>query len=477
MVSRTDVLTAEAQRLDDAEPARKRDARASRLYSGAMHAPERRPRVPLLVQLLFATAAGALAGKLLGARAAWLGQAALVFVDVLKLLATPLVFVAIVDTFVTTRLPLKRALVLLPLSALNAVVAAAIAIGLAHVLPLRRFVDLPRLRALAPPASTARHLPSVNFLWVIAAAIVSASCCVLTARTARRRRDRPRRGRALRGLMRLVGVVVRVVPLAVFGVMAKVVGGSGLAMFPLLGIFVLLVAAGMVLHVFLWYALLLRFVARKSPRRFFADAADPLVTALGVGSSLATLPVTLRTLEGPMEVSRESARLAAVVGTNLNHDGIVLYEAAAALFVAQVYAHRAAARAAAQGRRPGHSRRGRHRRRARAGLVTLSLVIGGVGLPLAAVPLLAAVDWMLGRLRATTNVVSDLVVANVLDRFANGRRGTRRRALAPTGRARPSRGCRRGGRAARRRDPSTARSTTSCPSWPCAVNKSAGRRA
>src|SRR6185437_7562944 len=52
-----------------------------------------------------------------------------------------------------------------------------------------------------------------------------------------------------------------------------------------------------------------------------------------------------------------------------------------------------------------------------AGLVTLSLVIGGVGLPLSAVPLLLPVDWMLGRLRAMTNVASDMTVANVLDRF------------------------------------------------------------
>ena len=373
--------------------------------------------MPLLAQLLVATVAGALAGVLLGARAAWLGQAALVFVDVLKLLATPLVFVAIVDTFVTTRLPLKRALVLLPLSAVNAVVAAAIAIGLAHALPLRRFIDLPRLRSLAPPASTARHLPSVNLLWVIAAAIAVGLLLRLTAKTAPSQLLGRAVGTALHGLMRLVGVVVRVVPLAVFGVMAKVVGGSGLAMFPLLGIFVLLVAAGMVLQVFLWYAILLRFVARKSPRRFFADAADPLVTALGVGSSLATLPVTLRTLEGPMEVSPESARLAAVVGTNLNHDGIVLYEAAAALFVAQVYA--VALPLAQQLKVVGLAILAAVGIAGvpEAGLVTLSLVIGGVGLPLAAVPLLLPVDWMLNRLRATTNVVSDLVVANVLDRF------------------------------------------------------------
>jgi DAACS family dicarboxylate/amino acid:cation (Na+ or H+) symporter len=172
----------------------------------------------------------------------------------------------------------------------------------------------------------------------------------------------------------------------------------------------------MALQVIFWYALLLKLVARVSPNRFFRFAADPLLTAIGVGSSLATLPVTLRALD-EMEVSKESARLAAVVGTNLNHDGIVLYEAAAALFVAQVYGITLAlgtqvkvvglAVLAAVGIAGVPE----------AGLVTLSLVIGGVGLPLAAVPLLLPVDWMLGRLRAMTNVASDLTVANVLDRF------------------------------------------------------------
>ena len=382
-----------------------------------MHPPARRPRVPLLGQLIAATLAGAVAGKLLGARARWLGDAALLFVDVLKLLATPLVFVAIVDTFVTTRLPLKRALVLLPLSAVNAVVAAAIAISLGHALPLARFVDLPRLRALAPPPSSSRHLPSANLLLVIAAALVVGLLLRATARAAASQRLGRAIGWAMRRLMQLVGVVVRVVPLAVFGVMARVVGGSGLAMFPLLAIFVLLVAAGMTLQILAWYALLLRLLARVPPNRFFGMAGEPMLTALGVGSSLATLPVTLRTLEERMQVSSESARLAAVVGTNLNHDGIVLYEAAAALFVAQVYGVAlgllaqvkvvALAILAAVGIAGVPE----------AGLVTLSLVIGGVGLPLAAVPLLLPVDWMLGRLRAMTNVASDMVVANVLDRF------------------------------------------------------------
>jgi Na+/H+-dicarboxylate symporter len=382
-----------------------------------MH-PAERPRVPLLVQLVVATLLGAVVGALVGPRAAWLGQGALFFVDALKLLAMPLVFVAIVDTFVTTRLPLQRALVLLPLSTLNALVAAAIAIGLAHALPLGRFVDLPRLRALvvttAPPA---RHLPTVNLLWIIAVALAAGVLLRLAHPSAMAQRLARATHVAFAGLMRVLGLVVRLVPLAAFGVMAKVVGTSGLALLPLLGVFVVLVALGIALHVFIWYALVLKLLARTAPGRFFRLAADALGTALGAGSSLATLPVTLRTLEERMEVSSESARLAAVVGTNLNHDGIVLYEAAAALFVAQLYG--LALPVAQQLKVVGLSILAAIGIAGvpEAGLVTLSLVIGGAGLPLAAVPLLLPVDWMLGRLRAMANVASDLVVATVLERF------------------------------------------------------------
>ncbi len=389
-----------------------------------MHAAERRPRVPLLAQIAVAVALGAAVGAVAGERAALLGEAALVFVKLLKLLATPLVFVAIVDTFATTRLPARRALLLLPLSALNAVVAAAIAIGLLHLLPLGRFVDLPRLRALvlAPSPPPSRPLALLlhsldavlveNLLWVIAAALVAG--VVVRATGAQRAADVARAAFGL--LMRLLGVVVRAVPFAAFGVMAKVVGTSGLAIFPVLGLFVVVVTLGMAIHVLGWYALLLRLVARTAPGRFFRLAADPLSTALGAGSSLATLPVTLRTLER-MGVSTESARLAAVVGTNLNHDGIVLYEAAAALFVSQLYGvaltltaqlHVVGLAVLAAVGIAGVPE---------AGLVTLSLVLGRAGLPLSAVPLVLPVDWMLGRLRATTNVASDLVVATILDRY------------------------------------------------------------
>ena len=413
-------------------------------------------RVPLLAQLLVASVVGAIVGAAIGPHAVVLGELALLFVKLLKLLATPLVFVAVVDTFVATRLPARRALVLLPLSAVNAVVAAAIAIGLSHALPLGRFVALARLRAVvaAPSSPPPRLLAAVaaalgrltidNLLWVVAAALAAGLLLRLGARHTVAARAAAGVHALFVALMGLLGLVVRAVPLAAFGVMAKVVGTSGLAIFPVLGLFVGLVALGLCLHVFGWYALLLRVVARTPPGRFFRLAADALGTALAVGSSLATLPVTLRTLEERMGVGRESARLAAVVGTNLNHDGIVLYEAAAALFVAQLYGVDTSVAAqlsviglsivAAVGIAGVPD----------AGLVTLSLVLGRAGLPLAAVPLLLPVDWILGRMRAACNVSSDMVVATLLDRLVTTAAGappdrTTSAAPAPTPSAPPAR--------------------------------------
>jgi Na+/H+-dicarboxylate symporter len=385
-------------------------------------------RVPLGAQLALALIAGGLVGRALGGSAAPLGALALLYVKLLKLLATPLVFVAIVDTFARTRVALKPALVLLALSTANALVACAIALGGMHLLPLDRIVDTGALaRAAAPtlasPTGTERaiawvsaqldHLIVENVLWVIAAAIgVGLLLRLRPSETMARATER-----ALALLMRLLRAAVRGVPLAAFGVVAKVVGGSGLSLVGPLLVFSLLVAGGIALQVFGWYSVLLR-LAGRAPLRFFRSCAEALYTAFAGGSSLATLPVTLRTLEQDLAVAPEHARLAACVGTNLNHDGIVLYEAVAALFVAHAFASPLSL--GAQLRVVGTSVLAAVGIAGvpEAGLVTLSLVLGAAGLPLAAVPLLMPVDWLLGRLRATANVASDLTVATLLDRAA-----------------------------------------------------------
>jgi DAACS family dicarboxylate/amino acid:cation (Na+ or H+) symporter len=192
--------------------------------------------------------------------------------------------------------------------------------------------------------------------------------------------------------------------------------------FALLGPFLLTIVLGLAIHVLVYYSILLRTLGARSPLRFFRDGADAIVTALSCGSSLATLPVTLRVLRDRHRVSDDSARLAACVGTNLNHDGIILYEAGAAIFVAQAFGlglglgqQIAVALAAVMA---GIGIAGVPE----AGLITLPLVLSAARLPdnvvALVIPLLLPLDWILGRCRAATNVISDMTVAVLLDRVS-----------------------------------------------------------
>ena len=142
------------------------------------------------------------------------------------------------------------------------------------------------------------------------------------------------------------------------------------------------------------------------------------MTAVSSNSSLATVPITLRCLDR-MQVSPQSARLAACVGTNLNNDGITLYAAMAALFLAQalgfdlplgnqllIVAASMIAGAGVAGI-------------PEAGMIVLPLVLSGAGLPthviVAAIPLILTVDWIIARARSGVNVLSDMLVAILLD--------------------------------------------------------------
>src|SRR6185312_888832 len=134
----------------------------------------------------------------------------------------------------------------------------------------------------------------------------------------------------------MLGSVIALVPLAVFGVVASTIGQEGLAPFRGLAAYVGVAVLGLAIQVFVVYQAWIIVAARMPLRRFWGGAKEAVVYALGASSSLATLPVTLRCLDR-MKVSPQSARMAACVGTNLNNDGILLYEAVAVLYVAQVY--------------------------------------------------------------------------------------------------------------------------------------------
>jgi DAACS family dicarboxylate/amino acid:cation (Na+ or H+) symporter len=199
---------------------------------------------------------------------------------------------------------------------------------------------------------------------------------------------------------------------------AQAVGKAGLSIFSELASYAGIIVAGLCLHGLLYYPLAAWIAGDKSPRTYLGQGTDAVLTGLSTNSSLATVPITLECLKR-MGVRDRSARLAVCAGTNLNNDGVTLYEAMTALFLAQAIGFDLNA-----GQQivivlasliAGAGIAGIPE----AGLIVLPLVLSAAGLPetvvAAAIPLIAPIDWVIARLRSAVNVLSDMLVAILLD--------------------------------------------------------------
>ena len=220
-------------------------------------------------------------------------------------------------------------------------------------------------------------------------------------------------------LMKVVVWLMYLAPVGIFALVAARLGkaGGGEAFFAQLaavGWHVVTVLSGLGLH-FVILTVILTGVARRG-LVYIANLLRALLTAFGTASSSATLPLTLECLR-ENKVDERASRFVVPLGATINMNGTALYEAEAALFIAQAYgidlsfgqqavvfvtATLAAIGAAGI---------------PEAGLVTMVIVLGAVGLPLEGVSLLLAVDWFLDRFRTTVNVFGDAVGAAVVERF------------------------------------------------------------
>lgn len=394
-------------------------------------------RIPFYVQILAGITLGLIAGIWLGRDAGPLGQIGTLVIQLVKLFAVPLLLFAILDAFLKTEIAGRAASRMIGITSFNTAVALLIGLGLSNWLEPGRHLTLPAITgpAAAPTGriefikTISGYIPT-NFvdpfrenlvITIILLAVVTGLALRAVKREQTSRGESGYRAledfisSAFRATEILLAWVVRLIPFAVFGVVAKTVGEQGFAPLKGLAVYVGVALLGLAIHVFITYQAWIVLVARMPLRAFWRGVRDPVLYAMGAASSLATLPVTLKALD-QMQVSPESARLAACVGTNLNNDGILLYEAMAVLFVAQVHgldltvgqqlvaAFGCIVAGVGISGIPD------------AGLISLSLVLTTVGLPIEIVPLLFTVDWLIGRARAMTNVTSDILVAVLLDR-------------------------------------------------------------
>jgi Na+/H+-dicarboxylate symporter len=238
--------------------------------------------------------------------------------------------------------------------------------------------------------------------------------------------DAPRRQAVLdvfqginQACMIVIDWVMTLAPYAVFALIASVVATFGLELLRSLLAYALVVAAGLVIHAVVTYGILVKVVARIDPVAFLRRVIRVPLVGFSTSSSNATLPLTMKTAEQELGVSRQVSSFVLPLGATINMDGTALYQAVAVMFIAQIYGIAmglgaqvvivVTATLASVGAAGVPS----------AGLITLVIVLNAVGLGehvAAGIALILGVDRVLDMMRTSVNVTGDLVAAAVIAR-------------------------------------------------------------
>ena len=215
-------------------------------------------------------------------------------------------------------------------------------------------------------------------------------------------------------MMRLITMIILLTPIGVFCLMTQLGATLGLAEIAKVAMYFATIVIALLAHAALVYPLLLKSLTGLSPLAFLAKMREPLLVAFSTSSSGATLPVTLRTVEHKLGVPNNVASFAVPLGATINMDGTAIMQGVATIFIAQFYgidlgltalltvvltATLASIGTAAV---PG------------VGLITLTLVLDQVGLPVEGIALIIGVDRLLDMLRTAVNVTGDATVATIV---------------------------------------------------------------
>ncbi|MBD2485966.1 dicarboxylate/amino acid:cation symporter [Aulosira sp. FACHB-615] len=400
-------------------------------------------RIPLTLQIVIALVLAVIVGIALGAGNPSPSNAALItnlaipaelVLKALRALATPLILVAVLHTFMTATIPGTAGRRLALLLFTNTTVAILVGLFVANVLRPGTWGSLPKPQTAvnsanldpwglikdAVPEAILAPLVSNNVIQLIVVAL----CFGIVLRGLKSEQIAQGKtgfqpiedviGILFEAVIRILNWVIALVPFAVFGIVAKTVAEKGFAPFVSLAAFIVAVLVALVLQA-CYYLTRVKFGSWVNPWRFLVGGSDAFITAFSTSSSTVTMPITWEVLQTKVGLRESSASLGALVGANFNNDGTALYEAMSALYISQVIGQHLNlgqqlivvltsifASVGAAGI-------------PNAGLVTMTLVFTSVRLPTEYIALLVTVDWFLDRCRTAINVMGDMTVSAVLD--------------------------------------------------------------
>lgn len=222
-------------------------------------------------------------------------------------------------------------------------------------------------------------------------------------------------------IMKIIDLIMKTAPYGVFALMAALmVDIPDFSTLEALAMYAFTVVLGLSLMTFVFYPTLLLTIAKVSPKRFFKAIAPAQLLAFSTSSSAATLPVTMERVTDHVGVDEEVSSFVLPLGATVNMDGTSLYQAVAAIFIAQAMLPEAldlktqlmiivTATLASIGSAAVPS----------AGMVMLVIVLGQAGIPEAGLALIFAMDRPLDMCRTVTNITSDATVATLVAKSVN----------------------------------------------------------
>ena len=215
-------------------------------------------------------------------------------------------------------------------------------------------------------------------------------------------------------MIKMVHIIMEFAPYGVFALIAAIIGEFGLGILGPLFKYSIIVIFGLFLHVIITYSAALKIFTKVKIISFFKGVRPAQLIAFSSSSSSATLPITMECVEENIGISKEISSFVLPLGATINMDGTALYQGVAAVFIAQVFgmdlnigqqltvvlmATLASIGAAGV---PG------------IGMITLTMVLKQIGVPLEGIALILGVDRILDMCRTIVNISGDATCATVV---------------------------------------------------------------